>query len=954
MQVQDLRGAGLRALQGAVQNLADEGNADPRLVGLFSSFSVDQPQLFVEIDREKLKSQKVSLDDVNRTLQAYLGSMYVNDFTQFNRNWQVNVQAEPRSRSAPRRHRPARSPQRRPANSVPLSTLINVKNDSGPAVVNRYNSYPSAEVNGNPAAGVSSGQATEVMNDLSREWLPASMGSEWTEITLQQIIASQDVLTKLAFPLAVVFVFLVLSAQYESWSLPMSIILIVPMCLLASIGGIWLVGMDNNIFTQIGLVVLIGLAAKNAILIVEFAKQRQDQGLPRDRSDDRGLPPASAADSHDVVRLHPGRGAAGAGQGRRGRNAHRPGRRRLQRHARRDHLRPVLHPRVLLRHHAVLLWKEVKKNMNERHLPAIQRTCAAMLLFAICIAQSFAAEPAASNSKSFTGTPRAAALAELQDYSLEGMSRRLGPTYDSYHKQSKPETFPEIWMAPVKTGPDGRHWEIGGPWTKEAGDFSSTQGQVLYVPDKGVFPVDRVTIEEWSNGCFTESPEAPWHGGFRPEPASVKWKQAVPGGDVGIPIAMARGMGYWANNGLAIFSSGLVAAAGTVTARGEEPTFLFPRSKLPLAISITNKSEFALVTVHDLERHVGQVAVFSLGVNGKKNNFVHEWQDAAWSLPNVAMLEGIKLLGYVDLPGLEFPTGVCAVGNKLGGRMNGRDGNAGVLREYDLAKQADRDVFNTGNNADFSSTAGFAVVIGKYENKAAFLDLRPLFAGSRIANFTTEANYQKTRDSGLGPKQWPYTFEVEPRWKPTVVKTIGVPHPTAVIASMTGGPAARALIASLDGTVGIYTVGGLTGDGPATAAGIGKVGAVRVGRNPVCLAYQKYSNDTVIAVSRGDRELSWIKYTDSQPQVIRRLRDARMLDPVFTEVSDTHGIETSLLTVADFTGRKIINYRYSRVVFATQGGAKFDLGPDGKDEYECGGVMELPGSPLSISATNVN
>jgi multidrug efflux pump len=283
MQVQDLRGAGLRSLQGAVQNLADQGNSDPRLVGLFSSFSVDQPQLFVEIDREKLKSQKVSLEDVNRTLQTYLGSMYVNDFTKFNRNWQVNVQAEPRSRL--RREDIGRLEVRSATgNSVPLSTLITVKDDSGPAVVNRYNSYPSAEVNGNPAPGVSSGEAIGVMNDLSREWLPASMGSEWTEITLQQIIAEQDVLTKLAFPLAVVFVFLVLSAQYESWSLPMSIILIVPMCLLASIGGIWLVGMDNNIFTQIGLVVLIGLAAKNAILIVEFAKQRQDQGIPRDQA----------------------------------------------------------------------------------------------------------------------------------------------------------------------------------------------------------------------------------------------------------------------------------------------------------------------------------------------------------------------------------------------------------------------------------------------------------------------------------------------------------------------------------------------------------------------------------------------------------------------------------------------------------------------------------------------
>jgi multidrug efflux pump len=131
------------------------------------------------------------------------------------------------------------------------------------------------------APGTSSGQAVGIMDQLSKEALPSTMGTQWTEITLQQILASQDIFTKLAFPLAVVFVFLVLSAQYESWSLPLSIILIVPMCLLASIAGVWLVKLDNNIFTQIGLVVLVGLAAKNAILIVEFAKQRQDQGAGR-------------------------------------------------------------------------------------------------------------------------------------------------------------------------------------------------------------------------------------------------------------------------------------------------------------------------------------------------------------------------------------------------------------------------------------------------------------------------------------------------------------------------------------------------------------------------------------------------------------------------------------------------------------------------------------------------
>jgi hypothetical protein len=546
-------------------------------------------------------------------------------------------------------------------------------------------------------------------------------------------------------------------------------------------------------------------------------------------------------------------------------------------------------------------------------------------------------------------------LHELQDFSLVGMSRRLGPDYAAYHRGGQAEKFPEIWRVPAKQGPGQRQWQVGGPWVKEAGDFSSTQGQVLYAPDKGFFPVDRVTIIEWSNGCFAEAPLPPWHGGFRPEPAAEKWKQAVPNGQLGVPIAMARGMGYWSNNGLAIFSSGLVAAAGTVTARGLEPTFRFPPNKVPTAISITNKSEFILVTVCDVQQHKGQVAVLSPEVNGKKTNFVHEWpDDHAWSLPSVALMTGLKLLGYVDLPGIEFPTGVCAVGNDLGNRMNGRDGNAGVLREYDLAKQADRDVFLKGSNSQYGSTAGFAVVIGKHENKAAFLDLQPLFQMVRQMYFTTEENYQKTRDSGPAPRQWPYAFDAQPRWKPPVVKVLDVDRPTAVIASLSGGAKARALIASEDGMVGVYTVGGLAAEAPALPEEIQRVAEVQVGRNPTCLGYQKGSSDTILAVSRGDREILWIKVSDRDAKIVRRLRDQRLMDPVFAEVSDTHGIETPLVTVADFAGRKIVNYRYGILVFATQGGARFGMGPQGKDEFECGGVLEFPGSPFCISATNVN
>ena len=276
LQIEDRADQGAEALYRAMQDVLDRAYREPSLAGVFTSYQINVPQLEVNVDRVKVKRQDVRLSDVFQTLQVYLGSLYVNDFNRFGRTYRVVAQADAPFRSKVEDILPLKT-RNAAGDMVPLASVLTVQEAFGPDVVQRYNAYTSADLNGGPAPGHSSGQAQAAIAKVLNDTLPNGMTFEWTELAYQQIVSGNTAL--LVFPLCVLFVFLLLAAQYESFSLPLAIILIVPLSLLAALAGVLLVKGDNNVFTQIGFLVLVGLACKNAILIVEFAKHNEDQGM---------------------------------------------------------------------------------------------------------------------------------------------------------------------------------------------------------------------------------------------------------------------------------------------------------------------------------------------------------------------------------------------------------------------------------------------------------------------------------------------------------------------------------------------------------------------------------------------------------------------------------------------------------------------------------------------------
>jgi HAE1 family hydrophobic/amphiphilic exporter-1 len=346
LQLQDRDIAEVNRVLASAFQLMGAAQQNEAVTGVFTTFSASSPQLFLDIERDKARMLNVPIPAIFETLAINLGTSYVNDFNAFGRVNQVRAQADEEFRLD------IEDIERLKVRSatgalVPLGTLVDIRTVAGPNLVQRYNMYVSVPVQGNTPPGVSTGQSLDAMEAMAEQLMPPGVSYEWTELAFQQRQAANIIV--FIFGLSVLFAFLVLAAQYESWVLPIAIILIVPMGVFSALVGVMLRGMDNNILTQIGLIVLVGLAAKNAILIVEFARQGEDRGKELGGGHGRGLPVAPAAHSDDSLCLHPRRRAAG--------DRHRPGRRDAPvtrhsgvfRHAGRDTVRAVPHAGLLCR-----------------------------------------------------------------------------------------------------------------------------------------------------------------------------------------------------------------------------------------------------------------------------------------------------------------------------------------------------------------------------------------------------------------------------------------------------------------------------------------------------------------------------------------------------------------------------------------------------------------------------
>ena len=571
---------------------------------------------------------------------------------------------------------------------------------------------------------------------------------------------------------------------------------------------------------------------------------------------------------------------------------------------------------------------------------------------------------------------RKAYVREAKIYNGASLMRKFGPQYEYFHKDDEEtEEFPEIWLRPdvgSHNNPTGYKapFQIG-PWRKVHGGYSSTVSQVLYLPEqKGDPGVDRVYVGCNANGCYWQKPFHWRPGGSHPEPA-VKHDGYVQmaGGILDKPVGVARGFGKWCNAALMVFSNGMLAAGGSNTSQDRHPKFQFPPHKVPTAITLTSQNEFALVTIWDVKELKGQVAVLSMESGyaaGDGLMSIYSWPEKYPGLCNPGGFREIKLLGYLDLPDMAAPTAIASWCNARwwGGHLSTKES---------LSDQSVRDKWRAGLDRKAGlpyqggCDAGYAVVASRSEDKIVFIDLGPLFRYMSTMYFTTAENFAVTRNLGPGADQWPKTFEAAPMSKPRVSKPIKVKKPTVVACSSFGsrgswwgkqhGDGCRAYVGCMDGVLRIFATDAIASADPAAAkVPIAEVGAIRIGRNPTCITHDKtkYSKaeNSIWVVSRGDRIVQRISLTASSATINLTIKDKRLIDPVWADVTDNHSNRGKILLVCDFMGKKLTGYRYEEVKLTT--GEIIGMGPEEKDPVECTGSMEFPGHPFGVSCSNVN
>ena len=508
-------------------------------------------------------------------------------------------------------------------------------------------------------------------------------------------------------------------------------------------------------------------------------------------------------------------------------------------------------------------------------------------------------------------------------------------------------------------------YQIGGPPTADAGPYFSNNANVAFVADNPAAYVG-VSIFQQLSAVHNVFMQAPQIGRIYPE--GINDPNARNYG-VNNPVAMGRCAGRpgWCVNSVVAYQNGLVGTArGSNTALNESKAQL-DAGMVPTAVAVTNSGEFALVTVWDTANVRGRVAVIALTglcnsctvAAPNRETYWGEWNAAYPGLPNLGNFGYMKLLGYVELPDMKAPTEISAT-TGIDPWSNGYNTTSASRDALNLSVESNRQTFVGGVNANTYARAGMAVVVSKSERKVAFIDLKPLFAYYRKMYFGTPADFARTRSVGDGGL-WPFTFSAAAEQVPTVVKTVALSvAPTAVKTGLWGTP--RAWVATQDGKLRAFALGNyLSPSAAGTPAQIVEGAGYDVGKNPTGLTYFRGSgneiNEKLIVVSRGERKVQWVNLANGN--VERTLQDTALVDPITADDNENNGSDGRVITVADYGGRGVSNFRYGPVILnrgysACQGSGCPTTYANGQAApFENGGKLALPGGAFHTSGGNV-